>query len=121
MEYNLNFCNRKIGTVKVEKEGMFYRVSSGFHLDSTGDVFLCAASFVGKNMIGKCIRSGKMWYLTRYLPIKKVGEDIQYFCIDVKKPSRMIPICDNVHFPMLDKLLNARLVRTRNRTMIEIK
>ena len=112
--YDVRMGDRSVGTVKVEKEGLYYRFSCRCSL--SGDVMcrLWMRSGGKETDLGLCVPMGDAFGTEKRLPVKQCGPEIPTFFLRPKQTEvrgNFIPLSPEEPFRYIHRLENAFLER----------
>ncbi|MBQ8238661.1 MAG: hypothetical protein IJZ39_11010 [Oscillospiraceae bacterium] len=122
--YDVRMGDRPVGTVKVEKEGLYYRFSCRCSL--SGEV-LCRLWLRsgGKEIdLGLCVPMEAGFGTEKRMPVRQCGEDAPEFFLRPKGADtrgNFVPISPEEPFRYLHRLENAFLERRGSRLGIVIR
>lgn len=110
--YEIKQGTRSIGTVRVEKQGLYYRFSCRCQL--TGEVMhrLVVTTDSGRVDLGVCVPMDGMFGVEKRIPCKRVGEGRPEFQLMPKHEGmqgKFVPIYPEEPFAYMAKLKDAFL------------
>ena len=109
MRVALYHNERRIGTVMVEKLGLFYKITCRFRCRDIDRVRLYAISANRYIDIGLCSCDGNEWGTEKSIAVKHVGDSIERFCLVDECINSGIKVEEGKPFSMLEKLTHAQL------------
>ena len=107
-KYPLLHNDVTVGTVMVEQEGMYYRITCTCNTDDLTDHHIYAKTEKDSILLGKCAIRSDGVMLQRFIPIKKLGNGILLFNIKGAQNKEMITLDPHVEFPAIAMLPNGR-------------
>ena len=109
MQFALYYEQKKIGTVFVEKQGLFYKISCRFSFTNKSRVKLYVLSSNQYIEIGQCSNYGEKWGLEKWIAVKHIGNDIKSFCVMLENTDNVEKVEAGKPFLMLERLTEAYL------------
>ena len=118
--YDIMLWDKSVGTVRVSREGLYYRFVCCCHLIEDT---VCRVT-AGSESLGVLIPMGEDFCLDTRLPVKRFPNGIQPFHLGPNKPvleGKFIPIKPEEPFAYIERLKEAYLIRRGNQIGICIK
>lgn len=123
MEYPVYLGEEKVGTARVDKEGLYYRIKCVCH--QTDSVpFRITARAEHSIDLGLCIPDGDSSGLQVRIPAKRLGEGNPKFFIGTRHdelPEKWVPVSSEEPFADIAKLKNAYMVLHNGKTGIAFR
>ena len=111
MKYDLQYRNRSVGNVVVNKTGLYYEIECCFTENTKRRFNLVAVSSHGEVDLGECRLDTGQFRATRYLPIKAVGHELlRFHIIAAEDKENGYPVFFNRPFPYIKNLEKAVLI-----------
>ena len=121
MKYDLQYRNRSVGNVVVNKTGLYYEIECCFTENTKRRFNLVAVSSNGEVDLGECRLDDAQFKMTRYLPVKSVGRELlRFYIIAVEDIKSGYPVFGDKPFPYIDKLEEAILIIANGEKRIRI-
>ncbi len=112
---------KNVGTVTIEKEGLYYRFFCRCHFEDKAVHSIWVFWEGGSRKLGVCIPEGKYACLNTKVPIKYIPSTELTFKIDHRENDGFYPIDPGQPFPHMDKLTKARFATLDGKPGLVIK
>ncbi len=121
--YDIMLNDVCVGTAKMEKEGLYYRICCCCRPPARGIYRVLAINGKDTRDLGICVPSGADFTLTVRIPVKQLqGGPLRFTLVDGKAMNNdfAVPVKNGEPFPHLDKLESARLQSADGQSVIII-
>lgn len=111
MTYSLLLATEKVGTVSVEREGLYYRIHCRCRpMEQMTEVVVKEEG--QRRTLGLLIPQGGAWELNTRIPIKQLGEELSFF-LQSREAGSEVSVEERQPFPYLARLQEAYLICTQ--------
>ena len=110
--YEIRRGNETVGTAKVEKQGLYYRICCRCKVSGEGMRRIVVTSGKTREDLGICVPMGNEFGLDRKIPCKRFGDGKPEFLLLPKYPGiqgRFVPVYPDEPFAYMTRLKNAYL------------
>ena len=113
-EYSVLSGQEVVGKVFVQRQGLYYRISSRCNL--TGAIRYKLMASCGTNTVdlGLCVPYGEQFGIDTRIPVKRLGEGVMSFQLlpkHHKLEGNILPVSPEEPFPYIQKLQQAHLAQ----------
>ncbi len=117
--YPLFKNNEVVGSVKMEKVGLYCRFDCSYRPDTPGRYHVYAKAGEWELDLGLCIPEQGNFVLRTSIPSKIIPQgEMKFMLTEYIEPASMLPVLPHQPFPQLMKLKTARLVNQNGQLFI---
>ena len=111
VQYDVYYRDDKIGTLKMEKENLYYRIQCSCNIPGNDIYRLVAIGGKDAKDLGICVPDNQKLVLTKYVPVKEFFPENVRFLLrkhSKEEPEQIIPVHQNQSFLQIRLLHKAK-------------